>query len=349
MADKTSVSPSRPSRQEPRLAAHWTVGMWTEDGMDSQMLYTRDIATTGMCLQGKLQENWSPNGGDIGMKFPVKLYLPGEFPLTEIEAELKWQNNSGGQALSGWRFTRITPESRRLLYEKIEILHPLSLEDVGNLSLLEKIIESKRGSSHFYDVGKALEEICDRSLCRDNYPDFIKYCQRRWDMPPKKVFQLINAANIIDNIARQGASVLPQNEALVEPLTILLPDIQWKVWQAVLASTEDGHITKRFVQEAVDEFLKGGVWRSDSGEAHRAIEIEEENKDAFKRCLAEAKYAFKKLCKAATELDSIEEVIGKVDNRINQYWWKNLSIIFRSDFTESADGHVEFKRFNAEM
>ena len=96
MADKTSVSPSRPSRQEPRLAAHWTVGMWTEDGMDSQMLYTRDIATTGMCLQRKLQENWSPNGSDIGMKFPVKLYLQGEFPLTEIEAELKWQNNSGG-------------------------------------------------------------------------------------------------------------------------------------------------------------------------------------------------------------------------------------------------------------
>ena len=320
--------------------------MWSADGLGNQVLYTKDISSTGMCLQGVRQIEWHPDGNNIGLKSPVLLYLPGESPLTELEVELKWQDDQNGQVLSGWEFTSITPESKRLLYEKIENLLPSLSENTDDFSSLEKVIEAKRGTRFFYDVGKALEKIRDLSLYKkEGYPDFMVYCQQRWAMSPRKSFQFINAATIVDNISAQGASVLPQNEAQVKPLAILLPDIQSKVWQAVLSTTADGHVTESLVEEVVNRFLRGEEWSFDSGDVQKTIQKE----DAFTQKLGEAKRAFKQLCKVVTESDSIEEVRSKVEKNGGQYFWKNLSIVFRSNFAEGADGTVEFKGFNAEM
>lgn len=349
MSVDTPPANSPSARQEPRLPVNWAVGLLAGDGPGNQVFYTLNICSTGMCLQGAPQTELFSLTHQVGARLPVRLYLPGETPLTDIEAELKWQVDQRGQLLSGWQFTSIPMESREKLYRKIEILLPGLSEETYDLATLEKIIEAKIETGFFYDVGKALDKIRTYSLYADQYPDFIEYCRRRWTLSPSRAFLLINAASIVDNISAQGASVLPQSETLVKPLVKLLPDFQWKVWQAVLANAADGHITEEFVQEAVEKFIRGQEWTPAGAPLPRAIPEEELEGDPFTHKLAEAKRAFMQLCKTVTEFGSIAEVRGKVDPHGDPFWWKNLNLVFRSHFAEGAEGNVQFKGFKAEL
>jgi hypothetical protein len=338
---------SSSARQEPRLPVNWAVGVLTGDGPGNQVFYTMNICSTGMCLQGAPGVELLSLDHRVGTRLPVRLYLPGESPLTDIEAELKWQVDQRGQLLSGWQFASIAAESRRKLYKKIEILLPGLSAETYDLATLESIIQAKIETGFFYEVGKALDKIRTYSLHTDQYTDFLEYCRGRWTLSPSRAFLLINAASIIDNISAQGATVLPQSETLVKPLVKLLPDFQWKVWQAVLANAADGHITEDFVQEAVERFIRGQ--ELNPGGAPRSEEIPDDEEDQFSHKLAEAKRAFMQLCKTVTDFGSIAEVRGKVDPHGDPHWWKDLNLVFRSHFAEGEEGNVEFKGFRAEL
>jgi uncharacterized protein involved in exopolysaccharide biosynthesis len=96
-------------RRQQRIKIIWPIDIRTADGGNGQTLYTKDICSRGMCLQGaplKTSENDDT----------LRICIPQLHPLKEIEAVLRWKNENH---LSGWEFTYIEPDTQRLLQERI--------------------------------------------------------------------------------------------------------------------------------------------------------------------------------------------------------------------------------------
>lgn len=115
---------------------------------------------------------------------------------------------------------------------------------------LESIIESARGG--FYQIGKALGEVCDNRLYRKLlFNSFDTYLKNRWDMGRSQAYRLIEASRVIDNLSPIG-NTLPENEAQLRPLTQLAPMDQRRIWQAFLSTGLELKACniRRFVAEA---------------------------------------------------------------------------------------------------
>lgn len=63
----------------------------------------------------------------------------------------------------------------------------------------EKTIE--RGLSTFIDVGQALAEIRDQRLYRADYGTFEDYCSARWNMSRSRAYEMIDAAEVADQVS----------------------------------------------------------------------------------------------------------------------------------------------------
>lgn len=125
----------------------------------------------------------------------------------------------------------------------------LTRAEIESLHQCETIIE--RGLNTFYEVGKALMEIRDSRLYREQHGTFEEYCQQRWGLGRNYANKLIGAAGVIENL---GTIVprLPENEQQVRPLTQLQPDEQQLVWQVVQETAPEGKITAAHVKSVVD-------------------------------------------------------------------------------------------------
>ena len=80
------------------------------------------------------------------------------------------------------------------------------------LGVLETRIE--QGMASFLHVGRALSEINDRRLYRLlGFATFTDYARGRWDMSRAHAYRQMDAAQVVDVLARGGVEILPANEA----------------------------------------------------------------------------------------------------------------------------------------
>ena len=70
------------------------------------------------------------------------------------------------------------------------------------LSQLEATIST--GMQTFVDVGRALLEIRDGQLYRQEFGTFEDYCRDRWGIARRTAYQLIGAVQVVENV-RHGA------------------------------------------------------------------------------------------------------------------------------------------------
>ena len=119
------------------------------------------------------------------------------------------------------------------------------------LSNLESIIESNQ--RNFYAVGKALKEIRDNRLYRDQgFYLFERYTKIRWDMGKSHTYRLIDASQVIDNLSPIGEK-MPLNEAQVRPLANFDPFEQRKIWRDFLKCNQK--MSTRNIQKFISEYL----------------------------------------------------------------------------------------------
>lgn len=105
-------------RREPRIALSWRATVQTAI---SGMAYrfdgtTVNISSAGMCLRGPLPEALQQ---DKDTQVVVDLALPGGEHLRGMEAALVWVRVAGEATLSGWRWTRVRRETRRVLQQEL--------------------------------------------------------------------------------------------------------------------------------------------------------------------------------------------------------------------------------------
>jgi regulator of replication initiation timing len=120
------------------------------------------------------------------------------------------------------------------------------------LTQLESIVE--QGLQTFYEVGKALEEIRDQKLSRETERTFEAYCRNKWNIAKRTAYQLIDAAQVMENLAEIEGSK-PTNERQVRPLAKLDPELQIKIWEEALELATNGKPTGASVKRLVDKHL----------------------------------------------------------------------------------------------
>lgn len=135
----------------------------------------------------------------------------------------------------------------------------LSTSEAGRLAELETVIE--RGLQTFIEVGSALLEIRNSRLYRHMYATFEEYCQERWDLRKSRIYQLMDAAEVVENLKSSTIvelsneyTPLPTNEAQARPLAKLAVDIQRQVWRKAVETAPQGKITAKHVETVVKEF-----------------------------------------------------------------------------------------------
>jgi ribosomal protein L37AE/L43A len=140
----------------------------------------------------------------------------------------------------------------------------LSTSEAGRLAELETVIE--RGLLTFIEVGSALMEIRNSRLYRQMYNTFEEYCQQRWDLRRSRTYQLMDAAEVVENLKSStivelsNANIpLPVNEAQARPLAKLEVEMQRQAWQRAVETAPQGRITARHVETVVREIQEAQV------------------------------------------------------------------------------------------
>ncbi len=128
----------------------------------------------------------------------------------------------------------------------------LDTQEQARLDELESTIE--QGLQRFYEIGKALDEICQSRLYRQSYKNFEAYCRDRWGIARQTAHRFIAATQVVDNLAKTGLQI-PKKENQVRPLAKLTPEQQVKIWGEAVDLALDGQPTGASVKRLVDKYL----------------------------------------------------------------------------------------------
>ncbi len=151
---------------------------------------------------------------------------------------------------------KVTVSLQRM--EKKQPPKELSVQEEKRLEQLENVVAENFQT--FVQVGQALSEIRDRKLYRLKAVTFEIYCKNLFDIAKSRVRELINAAEVMENLRHGGGfddeqKLLPHNERQVRPLTRLRPEQQVSAWSAAVESAPRGNITASHVNKMVKEYL----------------------------------------------------------------------------------------------
>ncbi|MHB9131516.1 MAG: hypothetical protein ACYDBB_10560 [Armatimonadota bacterium] len=140
---------------------------------------------------------------------------------------------------------------------------PLSAEDAAKLKKCEEQIRT--GIKDFRKIGLALTTIREDKLYR-GYPSFLAYCQKRWTLARRTVYQKIKVYQAYENVRKVCLGIkispddLPVNEYQVRQLLRLRePELQAKAWQHAVNLWKNslhraGKMTAGYVKTAVTLF-----------------------------------------------------------------------------------------------
>lgn len=142
----------------------------------------------------------------------------------------------------------------------------LSVSEKEQLSRLEETVE--RGLKTFVDVGTALMVIRDSKLYRQDFNTFEEYCQKRWSMGKSRVYQMIDAATVVDNLQKSKILDFPPNESQARALSKLPADVQREVYDKAIDTAPNGRVTAAHVQRVADEYEEQAEELSGNEEAY---------------------------------------------------------------------------------
>lgn len=112
---------------------------------------------------------------------------------------------------------------------------------------LETRIE--RGLRLHLEAARALREIRDRRLYRDEYPTFEHYCAARWQIARSHAYRLCDWAEVAENLVSIG-DTLPVRESHARPLSGLTADQQQAAWRRLVEMPDH---CERLIQSVCDD------------------------------------------------------------------------------------------------
>jgi len=143
---------------------------------------------------------------------------------------------------------------------------PLTSGERARLAELESVVETHLET--FLSVGRALAEIRNRRLYREEHPTWELYCTRKWGFGYSRANELIRSTEIAEGLlsgpaAPGGDAPLPPDlsPATLRPLQKLDPPLQSAVWRLASRVWKPTHhvVAKiaRIVENAINEGTNG--------------------------------------------------------------------------------------------
>lgn len=160
---------------------------------------------------------------------------------------------------------------------------PPPLETTRSLADLEQIVE--RGLTTFVDVGRALAEISERKLYREQgFSTFEEYCAKRWGWSRETAYKYIRATDAAENVYASTQTTPSLGQA--RELASLPPDQQREVAENI----DFSKATVRDVREAVRE-------RQQAASAPEPVKKPRSERVAEIRDLAQQGYLLRQIAK----------------------------------------------------
>jgi hypothetical protein len=142
---------------------------------------------------------------------------------------------------------------------------PMSKREWDRYNTLKQEIVNAISAS-FYAVGKAIAEIQQDELYREEFKTFEQCCQSLFDIGRQRAYQLIGASAVYDQlstICRQtklGESdividVLPVNESQIRPLLKVPESDRPLIWAKTVETAPKGKPTNGHVNKVVKKYL----------------------------------------------------------------------------------------------
>ena len=136
----------------------------------------------------------------------------------------------------------------------------------------------RKGLQSFVEVGRALLRIKEEKYYQEQYDTFAEYCRARWHLGASRVYQLINATYVMDNLSTHSEnttevssaelphyeSLFPQIESQVRPLSRLTPEQQIEAWKTAVDRAGTDYPTGKEVSFVVDELYPASPSKPDA-------------------------------------------------------------------------------------
>ncbi|WP_009630521.1 hypothetical protein [Synechocystis sp. PCC 7509] len=146
-----------------------------------------------------------------------------------------------------------TPENTLTIAVTVQ-LEVLTEDEEKERHWLERKVELA-----FVEAGTALRRLRDERLYRSTHKTFEAYCRDRFGFTRRRPYQLIDAANVIENLCTNGTQILPSSERQIRDLIELNPKEQCKVWQQAVdesgGKVPSGRIVKGIVERLKEKPL----------------------------------------------------------------------------------------------
>ena len=109
-------------RRTPRIGTRWYVDLKVPETPTYVGFFTRDVAVTGLRLEGDSEEAFRRHLSAEG-RAGLRVRIPGRPGVIETEAELRWAMAAGDKFLTGWMFVDLEDEDAEALATYIDA-HP---------------------------------------------------------------------------------------------------------------------------------------------------------------------------------------------------------------------------------
>ena len=130
---------------------------------------------------------------------------------------------------------------------------PLTPNEQIYLEHLESDI--RKNLTSFVMAGRALAQIRDKQLYRQDYSTFQDYCTRKWQLGKSHAYRLIGESDIHRHLSPIGDKMpQPANEAQCRELVGLTPEQTVQAWTNAVTAAGGKPVTAKIVREAAAEF-----------------------------------------------------------------------------------------------
>jgi hypothetical protein len=107
----------------------------------------------------------------------------------------------------------------------------------------------------FLRAGKALAQIRDQRLYRQDHSTFEEYCEKKWQISRAHAYRLIAEAGVESQLSPIGDKMpRPANEAQFRELAGLTPEQIPQAWKNAVTAAEGKPVTAKMVRQAAAEF-----------------------------------------------------------------------------------------------
>lgn len=162
-------------------------------------------------------------------------------------------------------------------------------------------------------LASALQRIKSQKLYQAEYGTFEEYCERRWNRSRRWGYQVIEAAEVAENVQSIAQNCPPLTTTNAVLLSSLPADEQAEAYEEAVATAPEGKVTAKHVKAVVEDRKERSSGASKPRKKSNPLW------DEIESMLAKAQAMFVKACEECDEASDVIDAITEARNKLTYY------------------------------